>query len=128
MTSTARELLQQTMTEDVVLGAIVEHAQARGWLVAHFRPALTGRGYRTAMQGDVGFVDLVLARDGVVFCWEVKGWQHRKGRRPELGRPTLAQQAWVEQLRGGVTDARVVYPDDLDRALRALELGRWPTS
>ena len=67
--------------------AIVELAHLFSWRVAHFRPARTASGWRTACQYDAtGFPDLVLVRDRVVFA-EVKsaagtltnpqiGWQH----------------------------------------------------
>lgn len=104
--------------EQQVQAAIVQTALVLGWRVSHFRAARTGKGYRTPVEGHVGFPDLVLARAGVVFAWELKG---------AGGRPTVEQRAWLAELAGGVADARVVGPDELDDAIRALELGYWPT-
>jgi hypothetical protein len=43
------------------------------WACCHFRPARTGTGWRTAIQGHTGFPDIVLARAGVVLLRELKG-------------------------------------------------------
>lgn len=112
------------ITEDQLQATIIGTARALGWHVAHFRPAATARGYRTPMQGHKGYPDLTLARRGVVFVWELKGWQGVK--RPTLNKPTPEQLAWLEAIGAGVADARVVYPADIDDALEALALGRWP--
>ena len=53
---------------------VIAYAHDHGWRVAHFRPARTARGWRTPMQGDPGFPDLVLARDGAVLLIELKKW------------------------------------------------------
>jgi 5-methylcytosine-specific restriction endonuclease McrA len=41
---------------------IVEAARLLGYRVQHARPARTQRGWRTPIEGDVGFTDLVLAK------------------------------------------------------------------
>lgn len=63
---------KQYMTEAQFTDAVIELAQYRRWRVCHFRPARTVKGWRTAIQGDKGFPDLVLARDGVVIFAELK--------------------------------------------------------
>lgn len=65
--------------------AVIALAQYRGWHVTHFRPAWSERGWRTALQGNAGFPDLVLARRGVVIHAELKA---------EKGRMSKAQAAW----------------------------------
>lgn len=60
------------MNEGQFTTAVIDLAHYRGWLVAHFRPARTVTGWRTAMQGDKGFPDLVMARDGRVIYAELK--------------------------------------------------------
>lgn len=108
------------VTEAQLQQALIAAARVRGWRVAHFRPAQTRGGrWQTAMQGDAGFPDLVLARAGVVYVWELKGYDSRS----RLGKPSDAQRVWLDEL-GAI--ARLVTPDDLDDALLALELGRWP--
>ena len=69
--------------------AVIDLAERRGWLVAHFRPARTAQGWRTPVEGDAGFPDLVLARAGVVWLVELKS---------ERGPWTEAQQAWAREL------------------------------
>lgn len=44
--------------------AIVQAAKLTGWLVHAERPAQTGQGWRTAIQGHKGFPDLVLLHPG----------------------------------------------------------------
>lgn len=61
------------MTEAQLQAAVVDMARTFGWRVAHFRPARTAKGWRTAVGYDgAGFPDLVLVRDRVVFV-ELKG-------------------------------------------------------
>lgn len=50
------------MTEEEWLNRLIEVAQLYRWLVTHFRPAWTARGFRTPLQGRPGFPDLVLVR------------------------------------------------------------------
>lgn len=51
-----------SQTEAEFMGQLIELAQWRGWRVHHTRPAWTGKGWRTPIQGDPGFPDLVLVR------------------------------------------------------------------
>jgi hypothetical protein len=80
---------------------VVDLAKRTGWLVTHFRPARTQRGYRTAIQGHKGFPDVVLARDGVVLFRECK---------TDTGRLAPEQRAWLAAL----PDAAVWRPRDWD--------------
>jgi hypothetical protein len=58
----------------------------------HSRPCRTAQGWRTAVQGDVGFVDLVLARAGVVLFYELKSEKGRLGKgQPEWAAAIGAQ-------------------------------------
>jgi hypothetical protein len=76
-------------TEEGFKNRIIEYAHLKGWLVHHDRPAKTSKGWRTAIQGDEGFPDLVLARDGRVIFAELKS---------EKGRVSREQRAWMEAL------------------------------
>jgi hypothetical protein len=68
--------------------AVIGVAQALGWRVAHFRPARTAKGWRTAVSGDgKGFPDLLLARGDRLIVAELK-----TGR----GRLTREQRAWLD--------------------------------
>jgi hypothetical protein len=64
--------LRLRITEGEFQEAVIALAKLQGWLVAHFRPARTERGWRTAMTGDKGFPDLVLAKQGRVVFAELK--------------------------------------------------------
>lgn len=98
---------------------IVEAARATGWLVHHARPAQIRPGvWATALQGNAGFPDLVLAhpRHGVWFV-ELK-------RKPNKVEP--AQTTWLLTLGRHVRAAVVWVPEDMPAFLRALATGEWP--
>jgi len=81
--------LADTMSEDDLLEAVIQLARVLGWKTAHFRPARTEQGYRTAVQGDgKGFPDLVLVHPGraELLVVELKS---------ETGRLTREQEAWL---------------------------------
>ena len=62
-----------TMTEGELLAAVLDLARLYRWRSFHARTAGTGRGWRTAVQGDgVGFPDLLLVRDMRVLVAELK--------------------------------------------------------
>lgn len=71
---------------------VVELALRCRWAVTHFRAAKTRKGYRTAIQGQPGFPDLVLARAGVVLIRELK---------TERGKLSSEQHDWAEQIQPG---------------------------
>jgi hypothetical protein len=80
---------RETLTERELQNAVIELAQLLKWRVAHFRPARTAQGWRTAVAGDgVGFPDLVLVRDRLIFV-ELKSAK---------GRLSPAQQCWLADL------------------------------
>ena len=57
------------MREDDFQATVIEMAQRLGWKVAHFRPAKTEKGWRTAVAADgAGFPDLVLVRHRILFA------------------------------------------------------------
>jgi hypothetical protein len=96
VSNTLRDMALAVTTEASFQSAVVAYARANGWLVAHFRPARTARGWRTPVEADgAGFPDLVLVRRGlggtpgrVVFA-ELKRRQRRL---------SAAQLAWVAAL------------------------------
>ena len=80
---------------------IIQLAKTYGWLVHHDLPAQTGKGaWLTRTQGDAGFPDLVLAKNGRVLFLELKS---------EKGKTTPAQDAWMH-----ATGALLVRPSDLE--------------
>lgn len=84
-----RTELRTDLSEAAFQDLVIEYAQLRGWRVHHTRSARTKRGYRTPIQGDAGFPDLVLARNGYVHFAELKA---------EKGRTTRDQEAWIDEL------------------------------
>ena len=78
---------------------IIQLAKLRGWLVNHIRPAKTSKGWRTPVQGDIGFPDLVLVsppcKSGprlgkrIVAFIEVKS---------DRGKLTAEQKKWLDAL------------------------------
>lgn len=99
-----------TMTEAQLQVAVIDAAHLFGWLVHHVKPARTPDGkYLTRIQGDPGFPDLVLARNGTALFVELKS---------ERGRLTIDQQAWLDHLEppmGGIESDHEVYvwrPED----------------
>lgn len=77
--------------EAELLDQTIKLAQLNRWAVCHFRPAKTRSGWRTAIQGHIGFPDIVLARAGVVLLRELKG---------PKGRLAPEQADWARQISG----------------------------
>lgn len=101
------------MTEAEFTDQVLQLAKLRCWLRAHFRPALTVNGWRTAVQGDGnGFPDLVLLRSRTLLVAELKVGKNK---------PTDEQEAWLAAFR--LTGARVYVwrPEDFKEIERVLE-------
>lgn len=99
-------------TEAAFTSKVIHLARLNGWMVTHFLPARTGKGYRTPVQGHIGFCDLVLARDQVVLIRELK---------TDRGSLSAEQRAWLAAL-GPV--AAVWRPRDWDEILVTLSAPR----
>ncbi len=83
-------MLDAQVSESDFQHKIVEYAKLRGWLVHAERPSTSRNGkWATAIQGDAGFPDLVLARKGRVIFAELK----RQGQKE---RPS--QRRWLDAL------------------------------
>jgi hypothetical protein len=91
---TARQILELAESEREFQAKIVDLAKRMGWLVHAERPANTEGRWRQPIQGDAGWPDLVLVRDGVMMVVELKA---------ERGRPSPAQRGWLAEL-GKVPD------------------------
>jgi len=91
---------------------IIGLAYFTGWKPHAERHAWTKKGYRTPIQGDAGFPDIVLIRGGEIIFWECK--VHPK-------KPTPAQQLWIDLLAlvPGVI-SRVVYDEDWEYIVETL--------
>lgn len=78
------------MNEADFQSRVIDLARLTGWRVHHTRAARKANGkWSSPIQGDVGFPDLVLARDGVVLMVELKS---------DKGKTTVAQDRWLEAL------------------------------
>lgn len=92
-------------------GRIIDLLRIHGCIVAHFRPAQTKHGWRTAVAADgAGFHDLVAmsTRKGIVLFIEVKG---------DGGRVSPDQRRWhdaatLAQEQGTNVHHFVLYPKD----------------
>ncbi len=100
-----------TLSEKSFATQVEDLFKIYGWTWAHFRPAFTSKGWRTAMSGTKGFPDYVAARvkDGrrrILFI-ELKS---------EDGKPTAEQAEWLELLGGFL-----FRPGDIDTIARLLK-------
>jgi hypothetical protein len=78
------------VSERELQDAVIEIAQMLGWRVAHFRPAKTAQGWRTAVQGDgVGYPDITMTRNGFLIFAELKSQKGKLG---------PSQQEWLDAL------------------------------
>lgn len=104
--------LPPNTNEEEFLFTVIEYAQAQGWRVAHFRPAKTAKGWRTAVQADgKGFPDLVLVRERVLFA-ELK---------TEEGQMTPAQKDWLSALMTANAGYFLWRPSDWNDIRRILK-------
>jgi hypothetical protein len=65
--------MKPTTSESEFLDQVIQLARIRGWRSAHFRPAKTRDGWRTAVSGDgAGWPDLFLIRGAEMLVAELK--------------------------------------------------------
>jgi len=118
------------MKEKQFQDIVVDLSMFWGWRVHHVRPGMTAKGYyMTAVQGNVGFPDLVLAHEG-------RKAGHRRAMLPavifaelksDTGRMSEEQQKWGAVLTAvpGV-EYYLWRPDQLETIARRLEGHPWP--
>ncbi len=92
---------------------ILEVARILGYRVHHARPAMTGKGWRTPLQGDKGFVDLVLAGRGRVLFRELKVAKNRLSEE---------QAGWIAALDEAGADVGVWTDEDWMKGVVEAEL------
>jgi hypothetical protein len=99
-------------TEARFLGMVLKLAKMKGWRTAHFRPARTATGWKTAVQGDgKGFPDLVLVKGSRLLVVELK---------VKRGQLTQEQQAWLLAFKGAGIEAHCWRPRDWPEIERVL--------
>jgi hypothetical protein len=92
------------LREERFLDMVLALARLRSWRVAHFRPARTLRGWRTAVQGDGrGFPDAVLLRGPRMVVAELKVGK---------GKPTAEQLLWLAAFRLAGAESYCWKPED----------------
>jgi hypothetical protein len=95
------------------LKAVLDYAALRGWKSAHFRPARTESGWRTAVQGDgKGWPDLFLVRGNRAVAAELK----MPGKKP-----SQEQEAWIAALRMTAVETFLWWPEswpEIEEVLR----------
>ncbi len=96
------------MREDDLLRCVVAYAHLRRLLVLHCRPAWTQRGWRTPIQGDPGFVDVVVAGPAGVLFAELKS---------QRGKATLGQELWMKVLGAHLWTPREWFDGTIRREL-----------
>lgn len=109
---------QQKVTEADLLRTVVELAAWSGCLVHHCRPAFSIKGWRTPIQGDRGFPDLVIVhpRHGIVFV-ELKAVS---------GRLSGEQELWHLKLVGQNAMWACWTPNELDDIVAWFQDSRAP--
>lgn len=99
----ARATLAKHISEDDLLDNVIRAARLHGWLVHHCRAARAADGWRTPVQGNRGFLDLVLAKPGRLILAELKA---------QRGRLSHEQVAWADVLRLGPAEVFEWRPAD----------------
>lgn len=84
---------------------VLKVALQYGWRRAHFRPAMTKDGWRTAVSGDAkGFPDLLMLRANRLVVAELK----------VKARPTPEQKLWMQAFAQAGVEAYWWKPADWD--------------
>lgn len=109
----SKQLVMNSISEESFLKQIIDLAHLYGWKVAHFRSAMKKNGsYMTPVQADgMGFPDLVLVRDRVIFA-ELKS---------EKGKLSNTQEEWFITLGTANQEAYCWRPGDWDKIVEILK-------
>jgi len=110
--SHAATAIASLISERDWMSQVTQAAELLGWSWAHFRPAMTSRGWRTPVSGPMGagFPDLILCRGDRLVLAELKS---------QDGRLTPAQRDVLDVLRPAV-EVHVWRPSDLPAVLEVL--------
>jgi len=97
------------LTEAEFTDQVLKYFRLHGWVAKHDRPARTAKGWRTAIQGDPGFGDIVAVKNGRKVMAELKVGTNQ---------PTLDQLRW---LAAWGEDGFLWYPQDWDKIAAVAE-------
>jgi hypothetical protein len=104
--------LTRNYTEAEFTEHVLALAKLHGWRRAHFRPARTAKGWRTAVQGDgKGFPDLVLLRGVAQIAAELK---------MPGNSCTQDQLDWLDAFKATGARTFIWYPNDWPEIERVL--------
>ena len=81
---------EKTKNERELTDLVVSLCDEGGWLCHHDRPARTDKGWRTSIQGDAGFPDVIALRGNRLLVAELKHGRNK---------PTDQQSLWLEAFR-----------------------------
>lgn len=102
-------LVNRALSEADFQRRVMDYAKLRNWMVCHYRPARKIDGqWRTALEGDPGAPDLILARGGRVILAELKS---------DSGQASEAQNRW---LRAAGMNGRLWRPKHWDQIMKEL--------
>lgn len=105
-------MIAPKVSEREFTAQVIELAQMFGWKAAHFRPAWTGRGWRTPVQGDgAGFPDLILVRGARLIAAELK---------VDGAKATEPQLEWLRVLATAGATTAVWHPSQFDQIAETL--------
>lgn len=94
------------ITEAQFTAQVIQLAHLLGWRIAHFRPAQTTRGWRTAVEGDgAGYPDVTAVRGHRLVVAELKA---------QRGAVTPEQRAWLDAFAAAGAETYVWRPSDFD--------------
>jgi len=110
--SNAATAIASLTTERAWQRQVSDAAELNGWTWAHFRPAMTTKGWRTPVSGPLGagFPDLILCRGERLILAELKA---------EGGRLTPAQRTVLDVL-GRAVPVYTWRPADLPLVMEVL--------
>jgi VRR-NUC domain len=94
-----------TVTEREFQKALTDALSVLCWRWCHFRPAMTRKGWRTAISGAQGFPDVIAVRGERVIFVELKA---------EKGRLSDAQGQWLAALGLAGQEVHCWRPSDWD--------------
>jgi hypothetical protein len=102
------------ITEGQFLQQVIDLAHLNHWQVAHFRPAMTSRGYRTPCQADAqGYPDLTMVRTRQLIFAELK--------RSPQSIVTPTQYEWISSLKDAGATVYLWTPEDWDEIVKVLK-------
>lgn len=110
--SNAATAIASLISEREWQSQVTQAAEMLGWSWAHFRPAMTTKGWRTPVSGPLGagFVDLVMVRGDRLIMAELKS---------QAGRLTPVQRNVLDVLRPAA-EVHVWRPADLEIVMEVL--------